>query len=92
MKDNEIRRALDTIITRDRINIELFKMISDSNAAIAFQHIFDSNLYIPVFCRLDFPPHTNLAGRIPCFRIVNIAAMARYVAAGLSTSRLPPHR
>ncbi|KAI0543542.1 putative poly(A) polymerase [Xylaria curta] len=53
MKENEIRRALDTIITRDRVNIELFKMMRDANTAVAFQHIFESNLYIPVFLRLD---------------------------------------
>ncbi|KAI0182318.1 putative poly(A) polymerase [Xylaria flabelliformis] len=53
MKENEIRRALDTMITRDRINIELFKMIRNANAAVAFQHIFELNLYIPVFLRLD---------------------------------------
>ncbi|KAI0516725.1 putative poly(A) polymerase [Xylaria bambusicola] len=53
MKEDEIRRALDTMITRDRINIELFKMIRDANAAVAFKHIFESNLYTPVFLRLD---------------------------------------
>ncbi|KAI1748272.1 putative poly(A) polymerase [Xylaria castorea] len=53
MKENEIRRALDTMITRDRINIELFKMMRDANIALAFQHIFESNLYTPVFLRPD---------------------------------------
>ncbi|KAF2965538.1 hypothetical protein GQX73_g8063 [Xylaria multiplex] len=53
MKENEIRRALDTMITRDRIGIELFKMMRDANTAVAFQHIFESNLYTPVFLRLD---------------------------------------
>ncbi|KAI8623590.1 putative poly(A) polymerase [Xylariaceae sp. FL1651] len=65
MKDNEIRQALDTIITRDRINIELFKMMRDSNAAIAFQHIFESNLYIPVFFRLDSPLLQTLQAESP---------------------------
>ncbi|KAI0542183.1 hypothetical protein GGR58DRAFT_526282 [Xylaria digitata] len=53
MKEKEIRRALDAMITRDRIGIELFKMMRDANAAVAFQHIFESNLYTPVFLRLD---------------------------------------
>jgi tRNA nucleotidyltransferase/poly(A) polymerase len=53
MKDKEIRRALDTMITRDRIGIELFKMMRDSSPAVVFQHLFESNLYTPVFIRLD---------------------------------------
>jgi len=53
MKENEIRRALDTIITRLRICIELFKMMRDESAAVAFHHIFQSNLYTPIFFRLD---------------------------------------
>ncbi|KAI3317646.1 putative poly(A) polymerase [Xylariaceae sp. AK1471] len=65
MKDDEIRRALDTMITRDRINIELFKMMRDPNAAIAFQHIFESNLYIPVFFRLDSPLIQTLQAEFP---------------------------
>ncbi|KAI0478449.1 putative poly(A) polymerase [Xylariaceae sp. FL0804] len=55
MKDNATRRALDTIITRDRINIELFKMMKDPKPSVAFQHLFAANLYVPVFLRLDSP-------------------------------------
>ena len=55
VKDREIRRALDTIITRDRIGIELFKMMTDPDPAVAFQLIFELNLYSPVFLRLDSP-------------------------------------
>jgi tRNA nucleotidyltransferase (CCA-adding enzyme) len=53
IKDREIRRALDTMITRDRIGIELFKMMTDPSPEVAFQHLFESNLYTPVFIRLD---------------------------------------
>lgn len=55
MREEEIRRALDTMITRDRIGNELFKMMRDSNPMVAFQHIFESNLYTPVFLRLGSP-------------------------------------
>ena len=55
MRDGEIRRALDTIITRDRIGIELFKMMKDPNPVVAFQSLFEANLYTPVFIRLDSP-------------------------------------
>ncbi|KAI1289051.1 putative poly(A) polymerase [Xylaria venustula] len=65
MKEGEIRRALDTMITRDRINIELFKMMRDANAEIAFQHIFESNLYIPVFLRPDSPLLKTLETEFP---------------------------
>jgi tRNA nucleotidyltransferase (CCA-adding enzyme) len=65
MKDKEIRRALDTMITRDRIGIELFKMIGDSNPAVAFQHLFESNLYTPVFIRLDSSLLQTLQAEFP---------------------------
>ncbi|KAK5624322.1 hypothetical protein RRF57_000038 [Xylaria bambusicola] len=65
MKEDEIRRALDTMITRDRINIELFKMMRDTHAAAAFQHIFESNLYTPIFLRLDSPLLDTLKTEFP---------------------------
>ncbi|KAJ8125675.1 hypothetical protein O1611_g7961 [Lasiodiplodia mahajangana] len=65
MKENEIRRALDTMITRDRISIELFKMMRDANTAVAFQHIFESNLYTPVFLRLGSPLLETLQTEFP---------------------------
>lgn len=55
MRDNEVQRALDTIIKRERINIEVFKMMRGPKPVIAFQHLFDANLYTPVFLRLDSP-------------------------------------
>ncbi len=65
MKDKEIRRALDTMITRDRIGIELFKMMGDSNPVVAFQHLFESNLYTPVFIRLDSSLLRTLQAEFP---------------------------
>lgn len=55
MKDKETRQALDTMITRDRINIELFKMIRDPSPVVAFQHLHESNLFTPIFIRLNSP-------------------------------------
>jgi tRNA nucleotidyltransferase (CCA-adding enzyme) len=53
MPNNDIRQALDTMITHDQINIKVFKMMNGPNPNIAFQHIFNTNLYQPVFIRLD---------------------------------------
>ncbi|KAL2015227.1 hypothetical protein VTK56DRAFT_6041 [Thermocarpiscus australiensis] len=55
MGHNEIRRALDTMIKRDRINIEVFKMMKDPDPVVAFQRLFEADLYTPVFLRLDSP-------------------------------------
>ncbi|KAK2608397.1 CCA tRNA nucleotidyltransferase, mitochondrial [Conoideocrella luteorostrata] len=55
MKDKDIRQALDTMITRDRIGIELFKMMRDSSPVVAFQHLYETNLCTPIFIRLNSP-------------------------------------
>ncbi|KAG6264230.1 hypothetical protein E4U49_001816 [Claviceps purpurea] len=55
MKDDDIREALDTMITRDRVNIELFKIMKHAHPEIAFQRLFEANLYTPVFIRLHSP-------------------------------------
>lgn len=53
MRDDKVQVALDTIITRDRVNMELFKMIKDPHPETAFQKIYEYNLYTPVFLRLN---------------------------------------
>ncbi len=65
MRDKDIQRALDTMITRDRVNIELFKMTRDVEPAVAFQHMFDANLYTPIFLRLNSPLLRSLQARSP---------------------------
>jgi hypothetical protein len=65
MRDDEIRRALDTMIKRDRINIEVFKMMRDPDPVAAFQHLFDAKLYTPVFLRLDSPLVRALQAEYP---------------------------
>jgi tRNA nucleotidyltransferase/poly(A) polymerase len=65
MRNNEIRRALDTIIKRDRINIEVFKMMKDPDPVVAFQNLFEANLYTPVFLHLDSPLVQSLQAEFP---------------------------
>ncbi|KAG6009295.1 hypothetical protein E4U21_002899 [Claviceps maximensis] len=55
MKDDDIQQALETMITRDRVNIELFKIMKSPHPEIAFQRLFEANLYTPVFIRLHSP-------------------------------------
>ena len=65
MKDIEIRQALDTIITRDRVGIEIFKMIKGPNPEVAFGHLFECNLYSPVFLRLKSSLLSKLQTEFP---------------------------
>ncbi|OAA66140.1 Poly A polymerase, head domain protein [Cordyceps fumosorosea ARSEF 2679] len=65
MRDAEIHRLLDTMITRDRVGAELFKMMRGANPEGAFQHICDANLYMPVFVRLNSPLASTLPGMFP---------------------------
>lgn len=65
MRDKDVQQALDTIITRDRISIELFKMMRGSNPVAAFQHLFEANLCTPVFIRLDSPLQQALEAQFP---------------------------
>ncbi|KAG5920348.1 hypothetical protein E4U42_006222 [Claviceps africana] len=55
MRDDDIRHALDTMITRDRVNIEVFKMMKSPRPEVAFERLFAANLYTPVFIRLQSP-------------------------------------
>ncbi|KAG6001144.1 hypothetical protein E4U43_001401 [Claviceps pusilla] len=55
MRDDDIQHALDTMITRDRVNIELFKIMRSPRPEVAFQRLFEANLYTPVFIRLHSP-------------------------------------
>lgn len=54
MRNDVVQKALDNMITRDRINIEIFKMAKTSPAA-AFQLLFECNLYVPIFLRFGSP-------------------------------------
>ncbi|PHH89963.1 hypothetical protein CDD83_4853 [Cordyceps sp. RAO-2017] len=65
MREKDIQQALDTIITRDRFGIELFKIMKGSNPVDAFQYLFDANLYTPVFARLNSPILPALETQFP---------------------------
>ena len=68
MRHDEVRRALDTMIKRDRINIEVFKIMNGPAPFVAFQHLFEGNLYTPVFLRLDSPLVQALQAEFPVLR------------------------
>ena len=68
MRSDEVQRALDSMIKRDRINLEVFKMMKDPAPAVAFQHLFDANLYTPVFLRLHSPLIPALRAQSPVLR------------------------
>lgn len=55
MAADDIRHALDAMVDRDRINIELFKMIREPQPIISFQRLFDCSLFVPLFIRFDSP-------------------------------------
>lgn len=54
MRNDEVQEALDKIITRDRINIEVFKMAKTAPTA-SFCQLFECNLFIPTFLRFGSP-------------------------------------
>ena len=49
MKDERIHAAFNTKISRERVGTELFKMINGRNPLMAFQLIYEMNLYSTVF-------------------------------------------
>lgn len=67
IKTNEIRRALDTMITRDRVNIEVFKMMRTprAQALVAFETLFRLHLYVPVLVRFESPVVQALKADFP---------------------------
>lgn len=66
MQEAEIHGVLNTMVTRDRIGTEVFKMMQGSNTEVAFQRIHDANLYIPIFVRLNSPLISTLQNIFPC--------------------------
>ncbi len=65
MRSDEVQRAFDAMIKRGRINSEVFKIMNYPNPEVAFQHLFDANLYTPVFLRLDSPLIPVLSAQLP---------------------------
>lgn len=65
MKDHRVQQALDKIITRDRINMEVFKIMRDTDPAAALEQIFRLNLYVPVFLRFNSPLLEHVKNTFP---------------------------
>ncbi|CEJ93783.1 Putative Poly(A) polymerase [[Torrubiella] hemipterigena] len=63
--DHRVQQALDKIITRDRINIEVFKMMRDTDPATALEQIFQLRLFVPVFLRFDSPLLAHIKNTFP---------------------------
>ncbi|KFZ02602.1 hypothetical protein V500_00077 [Pseudogymnoascus sp. VKM F-4518 (FW-2643)] len=56
MKDKKIHRALSKNVSRERIGIEVMKMMRDLNPSLAFRLIYEAGLYSTVFLGpLDTP-------------------------------------
>lgn len=49
MKDENIHRSLNEKVSRERIGIEVMKMMRDRNPSLAFRLIFEAGLYSTVF-------------------------------------------
>ncbi|KAJ2970137.1 hypothetical protein NQ176_g8331 [Zarea fungicola] len=65
MKCPSIHQLLNTMITRDRIGDELFKMMKGPHPEVAFQLMYDANLYAPIFIRLNSPLVAELQNTFP---------------------------
>jgi len=71
MKDKRIQTALNEKVTRERIGIEVMKMMNDRDPSLAFKLIYEADLYSTVFlgpsitgqlgqALTNFLPHQNL--------------------------------
>ncbi|KAG9237210.1 putative poly(A) polymerase [Amylocarpus encephaloides] len=67
MKDKRIQKALNEKVSRERIGIEVIKMMNDRNPSLAFKLIYEADLYSTVFlgptvtdqALTNFLPHQN---------------------------------
>ncbi|KAI9733801.1 MAG: hypothetical protein M1818_007068 [Claussenomyces sp. TS43310] len=57
MKDKRIRTALNEKVSRERIGIEVIKMMNDRNPSLAFKLIYEADLYATVFLGLTDSDH-----------------------------------
>ncbi|KAI1032938.1 hypothetical protein LB504_006675 [Fusarium proliferatum] len=60
IKEHEIHIALDEKVSRERVGIEVFKMMKDRNPELSFSLIHEANLYGTVFLSLRSPLHEPL--------------------------------
>ncbi|EQL02437.1 Poly A polymerase, head domain protein [Ophiocordyceps sinensis CO18] len=65
MGDRDIHQALTLKVSRERVGIEVFKIMKQPNPQLAFDLIFEANLYAPVFLQLDPALGQALQDRLP---------------------------
>lgn len=65
MKDPGIHQALTAKVSRERVGIELFKIMKQPTPQLAFQLLFEANLYAPVFLQLDSSLRLALEEKLP---------------------------
>ncbi|KAH7309664.1 hypothetical protein B0I35DRAFT_440426 [Stachybotrys elegans] len=53
MAQDEIHKALNDKVSRERVGIEVFKMMKGKNTHVAFEVLYKTNLYETVFLGLD---------------------------------------
>ncbi|RKK53812.1 hypothetical protein BFJ66_g4990 [Fusarium oxysporum f. sp. cepae] len=65
IKEHEIHVALDEKVSRERVGIEVFKMMKNRNPELSFSLIHEANLYGTVFLSLRSPLHEHLRHLLP---------------------------
>ncbi|KAK2681398.1 hypothetical protein RAB80_003191 [Fusarium oxysporum f. sp. vasinfectum] len=65
IKEHEIHVALDEKVSRERVGIEVFKMMKNRNLELSFSLIHEANLYGTVFLSLRSPLHEHLRHLFP---------------------------
>ncbi len=65
MKDERIHASLNAKISRERVGIEVFKMINGRNPLMAFQLIYDAGLYSTVFLKSSSQSLHSLTNMLP---------------------------
>ncbi|WKT44436.1 hypothetical protein QSH57_009289 [Fusarium oxysporum f. sp. vasinfectum] len=65
IKEHEIHVALDEKVSRERVGIEVFKMMKNRNLELSFSLIHEANLYGTVFLSLRSPLHEHLRHLLP---------------------------
>ncbi|EWY91266.1 hypothetical protein FOYG_08425 [Fusarium oxysporum NRRL 32931] len=65
IKEHEIHVALDEKVSRERVGIEVFKMMKKRNPELSFSLIHEANLYGTVFLSLRSPLHEHLRHILP---------------------------
>ncbi|KAM4060950.1 poly A polymerase head domain-containing protein [Hirsutella rhossiliensis] len=65
MRDQDIHQALTAKVSRERVGIELFKIMKQPNPQLAFHLIYQANLYAPIFLQLDSSLRQALVNRLP---------------------------